>query len=135
MNQTILLVMPSQRRRKLENFLSDNGLDVLTAGDAKEALKMLAGRHHYDLVFAESELADGSWRDLVPAVLYARNPCEMVVCTRCGAERLWAEVLQCGVYDLIPEPYEHPETLRIIRSALEGQYMRRFMRPVEAMAS
>ena len=131
----ILLVMPSQRRQKLENYLSVNGLDVLTSGDAEEALKMLAGRHHCDLVFVEAELADGSWRDLLPAVQYAQKPWEMVVCTRYGSEQLWAEVLQCGVYDLIPEPYEHPETLRIIRSALEGQYMRRFMRPIEAMAS
>ena len=49
----------------------------------------------------------------------------MIVCARLGEEHLWAEVLQCGAYDLIEEPYEQPATLRIIESAMENHYMQR----------
>lgn len=135
MNHKMLLVMPPQRRDKLVNFLSNNGFEVLCVDGAAEASRLLAEPLYFQIVFVDAELPDGSWRGLLPLVVSSQRPCAMVVCTRCGEEQLWAEVLQCGVYDLIPEPYEHPDTLRIIRSALDSQYRWRFKPPVEAMAS
>lgn len=135
MSHKILLVMPPQRRQKLANFLSHNGLDVLSVGGTEEAMQMLAQRDHYDLVFADADLEDGSWRDLIPVAMFSEIPCEMIVCSRIGEEHLWAEVLQSGAYDLIAEPYENPETLRIIHSALDNHYMRRLKTSLQAMAS
>jgi hypothetical protein len=55
----------------------------------------------------------------------------MVVCSRLADEQLWAEVIQCGAFDLIPEPWDRNEVLRIIRSALESHYTDRFSRGVQ----
>ena len=125
MEHKILLVMSSERRKRLADFLSSEGLDVLPVDSAGKAMRILAERRRYDLVFVEAELRDGTWRDLIPAALFSKTPCEMIVCTRLGEEHLWAEVLQCGAYDLIEEPYEQPATLRIIESAMENHYMQR----------
>lgn len=135
MNAKILLVMSPQRRGQLLKILADYGFELFVAGGFQEARKKLAGPASYDLVFADAELPDGSWRDLLQFVVDSERTCEMVVSSRCGDERLWAEVIQCGVFDLIPEPYEQQEILRIIRSALDSQYMRRFSGAAHARAS
>lgn len=135
MSATILLVMPPQRRDKLACFLSQSGLNVISAADVAEASRLLAVPLFFDLVFADAELPDGSWQEVLALVMSSQRPCEMVVCSRCGDEQLWAEVLQRGVYDLVAEPYEHSETLRIIRSALDSQHLQRFSHPAKALAS
>ena len=134
MANTILLVMPQGRRERMQRFLSESEMDVFSAENVKEAQEKLAGAVKYDLAFVDSELADGSWRDVLQFIVASNIGCEMVVCSRCGDERLWAEVIQCGAFDLVPEPFEKQEILRIIRSALDSHYMQRFGHAAEARA-
>jgi len=134
MNHRILLVMPQERRARMLPFLSESGIDIFTAEGVEEAQRKLAGPNRFDLVFVETELPDGSWRDLLQFVVASQNPTEMVVCSRCGDERLWAEVIQCGAFDLVPEPMERQEVRRIMHSALDSRYMQRFGHMPEAHA-
>jgi len=134
MPNRILLVMPQGRRERMLSFLSESGIDVSSAESVREAQEKLAGPVKYDLAFVDSELTDGSWRDVLQFIVASRVGCEMVVCSRCGDERLWAEVIQCGAFDLVPEPLEKQEILRIIRSALDSHYMQRFGHASEARA-
>jgi DNA-binding NtrC family response regulator len=134
MGKNILLVMPQERWHRMMRFLSDSGMEVFAAESVREAQEKLPGPVKYDLAFVDSELPDGSWRDVLQFVVAANIGCEMIVCSRCGDERLWAEVIQCGAFDLIPEPFERQEVLRIVRSALESRYMQRFGPAVEARA-
>ena len=135
MNHRILLAMPGQRREKLVHLLGHHGLDVSLASTSIEARQKLTAPHPYELLLVDAELPDGSWRDLIPLLVSSNPPCEMVVCSRTGDERLWAEVIQCGAFDLIAEPYEQQEVIRILQSALEGQYMRQFRGQAQARAS
>jgi DNA-binding NtrC family response regulator len=132
MSAKALLVMSSPRRGELLKLLEDSGLEVYIAGNLHEAERKLSGPTCYDLVCADAELGDGSWKDLLQVVLEHSHNSEMLVCSRCGDEQLWAEVIQSGAFDLIPEPYEEWEVARIVQSALDSQYMRRFARPAEA---
>ena len=134
MSKKILLVMPQERRDRMVRFLSESGIDVFAAEGVGEAQEKLAGPLKYDLAFVDSELPDGSWRDVLQFLVASNAGCEMVVCARCGDERLWAEVIQCGAFDLVPEPFERQEMLRIIRSALDSHYMQRFGHVAEARA-
>jgi len=126
MNPRILLVMPEARRDRMMSFLSDHAIDVFLAEGVGEAQAKLAEPLKYDLAFVDAELPDGSWRDLLQFVVASRTNCEMVVCSRVGDERLWAEVIQCGAFDLLPEPMEKQEILRIMHSALDSHYMEFF---------
>lgn len=129
MKARILLVMPPQRRLSLLRILEANGMELSLAGGVREAQAKLSEPASYDLLFVDAELSDGSWKDILHLVTHLKKSCEMIVCCRYGNEHLWAEVIQCGAYDLIPEPYEEREVARIARSALDSQYMRRFMQP------
>jgi two-component system chemotaxis response regulator CheY len=135
MDKKILLVAPAHRRSGLLRILDKNELQVFPAADFREAQHRLTGPHPYDLVLTDAELPDGSWRDILQFILDSKKPCEMIVCSRIGDEELWAEVLQCGAYDLLIEPYEGQEVLRIIQSALDNRYMQRFTQAMTAKAS
>ncbi|MBI3933899.1 MAG: hypothetical protein HY316_04350 [Acidobacteria bacterium] len=134
MNYKVLLVMPQGRRERMLRFLSDQAIEIFVADSVRDAQEKLAGPAKYDLAFVDSELPDGSWRDVLQFVFATHANCEMVVCSRCGDERLWAEVIQCGAFDLVPEPLERQEILRIMHSALDSHYMQRFGHATEARA-
>ncbi len=136
MNPKVLLVIPPYRRSELLRLLEGKDLQLFLASDLRDAQQKLNGPVSYDLLLADAELPDGSWRDLLEYLLNSKRPCEMIVCSRCGDEQLWAEVLQCGAYDLLVEPYDRQEVHRIIQSAIDNQYMRRFAQfPMTAAAS
>lgn len=134
MHPRILLVMPPERRSRMLRILSDSGIEVSVAESVADAQRAMAGPQRFQLVFVDAELPDGSWRDVLQFVVASRANCEMVVCSRCGDERLWAEVIQCGAFDLLPEPVEKQEVLRIMNSALDSHYMQRFSSRREAAA-
>ena len=127
MRARVLVVMPAQRRLGLLPILEQNGMEVHVAGNFRDAQQKLADQS-YDLVFVDAELPGGSWQQLVETVSASGKNCEVIVCSRCGDDRLWAEVLQCGAYDLIPEPYDDREVARIAQSAMDSHYLRRFGR-------
>ena len=127
MRPRVLVVMPAQRRLGLLPILEQSGMEVYVVGNFRYAQQKLA-EQSYDLLFVDAELPGGSWQHLVEYISTSGKKCEVIVCSRCGDERLWAEVLQCGAYDLIPEPYDEHEVARIARSAIDSHYLRRFGR-------
>ncbi|MBI2816511.1 MAG: response regulator [Acidobacteria bacterium] len=132
MKPKILVVLSPHRRSELLRILEGKNLQIYFASDFREAQEKLQGHSRYDLLLSDEQLPDGSWRDLLQFLLESKTPCEMIVCSRCGDEQLWAEVLQCGAYDLLVEPFERQEVDRIIQSAIENQYMRRFSHSLAA---
>ena len=102
-------------------------MEVYVAGNFRDAQQKLDDQS-YNLLFVDAELRGGPWQSLVQLLLKSGKNCEVIVCSRCGDERLWAEVLQCGAYDLILEPYDEREVARIAQCAMDSQYMRRFGR-------
>ena len=121
-----LLVMLPERQPPLTRILKDNGMEVVATADLLEAQRKLQEAGSYDLVLVDADLPGGSWKMLIESILNTQRSCEVIVCARLADEQLWAEVLQSGVYDLIPEPYEEREVARIARCALDSQYLRRF---------
>jgi len=122
---TTLLVFPRQPHQLLQ-LLEEIAAEIYLAAGVQEARQLLSEPTSYDLLLVHAELPDGSWQDLLPFVRNYERPCEMIVVSRLGDERLWVEVMARGAYDLIAEPYEAREVLRIIQGALDSQSVRRF---------
>ena len=123
----LLLVLTPHRQFELWKLLEEKDYRVFSVAGLRDAQRELTGPTSYDLLIADAELPDGSWRDILQSLLESPEPCDMLVCSRCGDDELWAEVLQCGAYDLLVEPYTKQEVHRIIESALESKYIRRFL--------
>lgn len=127
----ILLVLSPDRRSRLLPLLEGRGWDVEFVAGFQDGVRRLSASADYDLIMVDAELPDGTWRNLLLFLQNAGRTPEMIVCARLGDHQLWAEVLQCGAYDLISEPFYADETIRVIENALDSRYMRRFTRASE----
>lgn len=131
MSPKLLLVLSPERRSRFLPLLEGQDCEIECVAGFQDGVRRLSESASYDLILADAELPDGSWRNLLLFVQNAGRACEMIVCSRLGDHQLWAEVIQCGAYDLIAEPFERQEVARIIQSALQSRYMRRFTSPKE----
>lgn len=69
------------------------------------------------VVISNTELPDGTWKDLLNQSSKMSGAPNLIVMSRLADERLWADVLNRGGYDLLPMPCEAAEVVRIITQA------------------
>jgi DNA-binding NtrC family response regulator len=79
---------------------------------AKSALKQ--GR--ISIVLCEHDLSPGSWKELLNSADGLPAP-PVIVTSRLADERMWAEVLNLGGYDVLARPLNSEEVLRTVTSA------------------
>jgi len=132
--RTLLAVSPNQKQRLLRR-LEAAGLEVCLAESFEDAWQKLSLNKDFELLFLDAEVPGGDWQDLLEYVAISNQRCEVIVCCRVGDEKMWAEALQCGAYDLIAEPYAEQEVARVVAGALRSDYLRRFSRAMAARAS
>ncbi len=69
--------------------------------------------HSVGVVISDACLPDGTWKDLLGCTSLLADAPNVIVTSRLADERLWAEVLNLGGYDLLVAPYEADEVVRI----------------------
>ena len=89
------------------------------AWTASDGLKTIR-RHHGEIpvVICEDSLPDGDWKRLLTQMDKMAVQPSLIVCSCLADERLWAEVLNLGAFDLLlGAPFEPEEVLRVTASA------------------
>lgn len=92
------------------------------ANDEFEARAVLAAES-IPVVIMDGDAQAPSWRELLEQVSgseAAKAP-KVIIISRVVDERLWAEVLNLGGYDLLPKPFDATELAWVLRSALSEQ--------------
>jgi|SRR5208283_883035 len=107
--QTIL----TNPRRTLYPDLAFTMTAKRTISAAMSALKQ--GR--VSIVMCEYDLSPGSWKELLEFVEGLSAPPPLIVTSRVADERMWAEVLNLGGYDVLARPLNNEEVVRTITSA------------------
>jgi len=69
------------------------------------------------VVVCDQILADGDWRDLLSDLQSEQEMPPLIVSSRLADDRLWAEVLNLGGYDLLTKPFAETEVSRVVRMA------------------
>jgi DNA-binding response OmpR family regulator len=116
-NITLLAInLNREDRLSLERILDRDHWTVQGAQSLREATTLL--QRHPSLILCEKDLPDGSWKDVFREACGLDCPPPLVVVSRQADERLWAEVLNFGGYDVLPEPFEHSEVRRVMGMAL-----------------
>jgi FixJ family two-component response regulator len=70
------------------------------------------------VVISDSRFSDGNcWQDLLHELQQMEGPPPLIVADRLADERLWAEVLNLGAYDLLAKPFDSREVLHAITAA------------------
>jgi FixJ family two-component response regulator len=71
----------------------------------------------FGAVICGMRLPDGTWKD-VRAMLQQRSPAtRLIVFSRFADERLWADVLHLGGYDVLQPPFDSRQVLAAVDSA------------------
>ncbi len=77
------------------------------------------------VVICERDLGMDSWREVLDHVSRLPEPPLLIVASRLADNRLWAEALDLGAYDVLAKPFDPTEVLRVVRSAWQHWQDRR----------
>jgi len=69
------------------------------------------------VVICDANLPDGSWRDLWDHLRFPPDPPVFLVMETNADERLWAEVLNVGGYDVLVKPFDVFEVFQVVQQA------------------
>jgi DNA-binding response OmpR family regulator len=68
-------------------------------------------------VVCEKDLSPDSWKDVLEQVTILPDPPSLIVTSRFADERLWAEALNLGAYDVLAKPFDRTEAMRVVGGA------------------
>jgi DNA-binding response OmpR family regulator len=105
-----------QDRPLLQQIFRDLGWRLFEARDRRHAIKCLA-RNRIDVVIAETEVPRWNWRKVLNDIRRLAQPPQLIVTSRTADDHLWAEVLNIGGYDVLPQPFARDEVERVIAAA------------------
>jgi len=105
-----------EARLLLHEIFHDAGWLLLEARDRRRALECIE-EHPVQVVIAACETDEWSWKNVLDHLRRRRHPPELIVTCRTADEQLWSEVLNCGGYDVLPQPFQRDEIERVVASA------------------
>jgi len=101
--------------RRLRSILMAPQWEIREAPTCGQAAGMLAGGH-VGVAICDTESGGDQWRSLLAELQGADAP-NLIFTSRLADERLWAEVLNLGGYDLLVQPFDRTEVLRVTHMA------------------
>jgi DNA-binding response OmpR family regulator len=114
---TVLAISPfSSDHVFLRHIFSHSKWRLWGAGSLREAREILRHSSMY-VVLCEKELPDCTWKEIPEELAALKDPPPLIVISRLADERLWAEVLNLGGYDVLMKPFDPLEVVRVISLA------------------
>lgn len=81
----------------------------------------------YSVAVCERDLPVGTWKDLIENIRDMNHAPLVIVTSLWADERLWAEALNLGAYDVLAKPFHPPEVFRGINLACSAWLRKRDM--------
>jgi DNA-binding NtrC family response regulator len=107
---------------------------LFQARDIASALVVLH-QHEISVVLCERGLQPGTWIDLLEHIKPLPNAPSFIVASRLADERLWAEALNLGAWDVLAKPFDRTEVFRSVKSGWQSWHDRATAVNVMAAAS
>lgn len=98
------------------NSFPDSLWRLQVSASLKSAWSLLR-TERFPLVLCECDLHPGSWRELLDLLALLPDPPFLIVTSRVADERLWAEALNLGAYDVLAKPFDCTEVMRVVSMA------------------
>ena len=122
---TVLVVSPiTENRERLQQALHGTHWKIQGVQTYRETLAVLR-REWPHVIICECPLADGSWKDLLSLVAPLLDAPLLIVTSRSADDYLWSEVLNMGGHDVLVQPLEDNEIVRVVGAAGERWANRR----------
>jgi DNA-binding NtrC family response regulator len=72
------------------------------------------------IVIYDCDISLGAWSEMLERLSFLPDPPLFIVTSRLADERLWAEALNLGAWDVLAKPFEADEVIRIV--SIAGQH-------------
>lgn len=89
---------------------------ICTSASTAEALAALQA-FPIRVILAESDSPSSNWRGLLAGIQRLPEPPALILASRLADERLWAEALYLGAYDVLAKPFTQNELIRSVTGA------------------
>jgi DNA-binding response OmpR family regulator len=124
-NVTVLSVSPiSDDHISLKQIIhySELGVHSDSRWELNESLTLTSAvsvlrQQQISVVICERDLQPGTWREMLEQVGCLPSPPLLIVSSRLADERLWAEALNLGAWDVLAKPFDKREVIRAVTSA------------------
>jgi DNA-binding NtrC family response regulator len=103
---------------ELKPLLERQGITTSLARSCEAAKVVLARYDRPDLVFTETVLPDGTWREIVNFARGSSPPAPVIVVSRLACVQLFLDTLEGRASDFIVPPFRDDEIAHIVRSAI-----------------
>lgn len=114
---SVLVVSPDEDdRHTLDQCLSDVEWTIRNESTFPRAARCLRDTR-FHLVISETDLPAGTWKDVLAEIQRLPKPPFLIVTSRFADERLWAEALNLGAYDVLSKPFVNVEVARSLKMA------------------
>ena len=126
-NVAVLSIDPNDMDgHALERIFGESGCNArIDARCALTACASLASavcklrEEQFAIVLCSDDLTGGTWRDVWEHISLLPDPPLFIVTSRLADERLWVEALNLGAYDVLVQPFDAREVLRVLSLAWE----------------
>lgn len=123
--RTLLLVSPvHEDRSSLERLLDDSDSTAHTASKwsvvrhpTPEPAVTELRENRIPIVICEGDVSRDAWRELLGELALLPDPPLLIVISRLADDRLWAEALNLGAWDVLAKPLDREEVNRTLNTA------------------
>ncbi len=117
-NSVRILHITSSRREFCELAeMAGAGKWTIAWAPTLESARRALCEDSFSIVVCDSELLDGSWRDVNNYVADLESPPKIILAGRADDLYQWAEALNLGAYDVLVKPLDKAEILHVFRLA------------------
>jgi DNA-binding response OmpR family regulator len=110
----ILAISPAEDDHlSLQRLFSQTSWRLYQARNYREALASLE-KNRVSVIISECNVPPYNWRVLLDHLTHEVRPPRLVVATWLADDRLWAEVLDLGGFDVLKKPFEARELFRVV---------------------
>ena len=114
---TILSVTPYEEDQFWLQIIISHSKWKLYRADRLESALAVLHEHEVGVVLSENDLPPHSWIDILDVIHHVQDAPSLIVTSRLADERLWAEALNLGAYDVLAKPFNRDEVLRTVSLA------------------
>jgi DNA-binding NtrC family response regulator len=120
----VLVVSSSvEARREVARILGRENIDPISAGTVRECRNILS-TEAVGLIFCDTQLSDGTYRDLIAESRTMKSRARVVVTSRNGKWDDYLEAIRLGAFDVIASPCRSTDVEWMIIQARRDERIR-----------